>query len=200
MGITVFEVQENGDIKELVRASCRDCGGSSVDKAFKSVLAEIVTEEMLERYSKKYPDDYCDIFMKFEAKKLNYGYKKGELCRLNMPNTFRETFGTNLATLINNSKYKDNLIWKNHRIETKLLETFFQSACDKIIRLVEELFQSPKFKYVRRIVIAGGFSESLIFQDAIRNAFPNCTVIVPLEPELVVLRGAVMFGFRKKEM
>lgn len=66
MGITVFEVQKNGDIKELVRVSCGDCGGSSVNKAFESALAEIVTEEMLESYSKNYPIDYLDLFKDFE--------------------------------------------------------------------------------------------------------------------------------------
>lgn len=197
MGITVFEVQKNGDIKELVRVSCGDCGGSSVDKAFKSTLAEIVTEEMLESYSKNYPIDYLDLFKDFEFRKRSC--QKGKRCYLTIPHNFKEkcseTFGTDLATLINNSKYKDNLIWTNGKIKIKSFETFFQLACDKIIRLVEELFQSPKFKDVSKIVMAGGFSESCIFQEALRDAFPNCQVVVPEEAGLAVLRGAVLLGF-----
>lgn len=197
MGITVFEVQKNGDIKELVRVSCGDCGGSSVNKAFESALAEIVTEEMLESYSKNYPIDYLDLFKDFESKKRSF--QKGKGCVLHIPYTFNEkcleTFGTNLATLINNSKYKDKLICVKDKIRTKSFETFFQLACDKIIRLVEELFQSPKFKDVSKIVMAGGFSESCIFQEALRDAFPNCQVVVPEEAGLAVLRGAVLLGF-----
>lgn len=52
--------------------SYEELGGSSVDKVFKGVLMEIVIEEMLERYSKKYLDDYLSLFRDFENKKCIY--------------------------------------------------------------------------------------------------------------------------------
>lgn len=55
--------------KELERASSRDWGGTSVDVAFKSALAEIVTEELIERYRQKFPEDYLELIKNFEIKK-----------------------------------------------------------------------------------------------------------------------------------
>lgn len=69
MDITVLEVKKNGDIKELNRSSDGEWGGSSVDTAFKSVLAEIATKEMIENYSRKYPYDYLSLFKDFELSK-----------------------------------------------------------------------------------------------------------------------------------
>lgn len=57
------------------------------------------------------------------------------------------------------------------------------------------MFQSPKLIDVKKILMVGGFSESCIFQEALRDAFPNCQVVVPEEAGLAVLRGAVLLGF-----
>lgn len=62
----------------------------------------------------------------------------------------------------------------------KSLETFFQPACDEIIKLLKKMFQSPKLIDVKKILMVGGVSESCIFQEAIRDAFPNCQVVVPV--------------------
>lgn len=197
MDITVLEVKQNGDIIELDRLTDGEWGGSSVDTAFKSALAEITTKEMIENYSRKYPDDYLSVFEDFEIKKRSC--RKGQVCTLKIPMSFNEecleTLGTDVNTLINNSKYKDNFILRRDRMKIKSFETFFQSACDGILKLLKTMFQSPKLIDVNKILMVGGFSESCIFQEALRDAFPTCQVVVPGEPGLAVLRGAVVFGF-----
>lgn len=185
----------NGDIKELIQSSYEELGGSSVDKAFKGVLTEIVTEEMLERYSKKYPDDYLSLFRDFENKKRIY--RKGQVCSWTTPVSFNEecleTLGKDLTILINNSRYKDNFLFRSGRLRIKSFEIFFQSTCSGIIKLVEKFFQTHKLENVNKILMVGGFSESSILQEEVLKAFP-CHIFVPEEAGLAVLRGAVMFG------
>lgn len=195
--ITVLKVKQNGDIIELDRLTDGEWGGSSVDTAFKSALAEITTKEMIENYSRKYPDDYLSVFRDFGIKKRSC--RKGQVCTLTIPMSFNkeclETLGTDVNTLINNSKYKDNFIFRRDKMRIKSFETFFQPACDGIIKLLKELFHSPKLKDVNKILMVGGFSESSIFQEALRDAFPTCQVVVPGGSGEAVLRGAVVFGF-----
>lgn len=199
----MHEVQQNGHLLELERASGGDWGGISVDTAFKRALVEITTEEMIENYSHKYPSDFLELFRNFEN--MKHKFKKGDdlssVTSLRLPFSFIEecfeTFDTDLTTLISNSKFKDEIIVKRDRmqIQLKSLKSFFQPACNGIIKHVKELLKSPKAKGVNKILMAGGFSTSWILQEEIQNAFPDCQVIVPIDAGLTVLRGAVMFGF-----
>lgn len=198
--ITVHEVEKNGQLKELEPASGGDWGGTSVDMAFKNALAEIVTEEMIERYRQKYPEDYLKLIYNFEIKKRYCQKGLDSAITLNIPSSFNEEcldmLGTDLATIISKFKFRDHMIWRTDKLEIKIefFKNFFQRACNGIIKHVKELFQSPKMKDVNNILMVGGFSESYILQTEIRNAFPNCQVIVPKEAGLAVLRGAVLFG------
>lgn len=193
--MTVLEVSKNGSFKELELASCGDWGGTSVDMAFRRALAEITTEEMIESYRQKNPDDYHDLFREFEMKKRSC--RKGG--SLHIPISFNEEcleiLGTDLTTLINSSKYKDNFRMISYKLRINSFETFFQPACDGIITHVKKWLQNLELRNVNKILMAGGFSESSILQDAIRNAFPDCQVIIPEDASLAVLRGAVIFGF-----
>lgn len=201
--ITVHEVQQNGHLLELERASGGDWGGISVDTAFKRALVDITTEEMIENYSRKYPSDFLELCRNFEN--MKHKFKKGDdlssVTSLRLPFSFIEgcfeTFDTDLTTLISNSKFKDEIIVKRDRmiIKLKSLKSFFQPACSGIINHVKELLKSPKANGVNTILMAGGFSTSWILQEEIQNAFPYCQVIVPIDAGLAVLRGAVMFGF-----
>lgn len=198
MDITIHEVQQNGQLKELYQSSSGDCGGTSVDKAFKNALTGIVTERMLKDYSKKYPDDYLSLLKNFEATKrrCRKGQNYHPVCILNLPFSFieecLETLGTDLKTLISNSKFKDQISLEldKMKIELKLFETFFRQACSGIIKQLKVLLRD-----VNIIFMVGGFSESYILQNSIRDAFPKCQVIVPEEPSLAILRGAVMLGY-----
>lgn len=88
MDIAVLEVKKNGDIIELHRSSDGEWGGSSVDTAFKSALAEITTKEMIENYRRKYPYDYLSLLGDFENKKRSC--RKGQVCTLKIPMSFNE--------------------------------------------------------------------------------------------------------------
>lgn len=199
VNVTVHEVQRNGQLKELGRSSSGIWGGNSVDKAFKSALTEIVTAEMLENYIKKYPDDYLSLYRNFEDIKRRC--RKGQHPHsLKIPYSFNKecvlTFDNDFTHLIMISKFKDQISLQRDKmkIKLKLFETFFQPACNGIIKHVKDLFKSFIFSNVN-IFMVGGFSESCILQDAIQEAFPNCQVIIPDKPSLANLHGAVMLGY-----
>ncbi|XP_061183230.1 heat shock 70 kDa protein 12B-like [Saccostrea echinata] len=204
--ITVHEVKSNGNLKELDRASGGDWGGTSVDLAFKNALMEIVTEGMMEGYCHKYTADYIAMFRDFEIKKRKRtsGNDSNPKITLKIPATFieecSETLGSDLTTLTNRTRYKDHLHWGSDkvRIDLPTFDSFFQPACEGIKKHLKELFQSPKVRGIKKILMVGGFSESYILQESVRKAFPDCQVIVPQEAGLAVLRGAVLFGDKPK--
>nr|XP_022300657.1 heat shock 70 kDa protein 12A-like [Crassostrea virginica] len=47
---------------------------------------------------------------------------------------------------------------------------------------------------IGKIILVGGFAESPMLTQAVKSAFPQMRVIIPLEAAWSVLRGAVIFG------
>lgn len=144
----------------------------------------MATEEMIENYSQKYPYDYLRLFEDFKI--IKRSCRKGKVCTLKIPVSFNEeclkTLGTDANIRVTILNIKETFIWRHDKMRIKSFETFFQSACDEVIKLLKKLFQSPK----------------LIFQEALRDAFPTCQLVVTGEPGLAVLRGAVVFGFNSQ--
>lgn len=203
MNITIHEVKQNGRLKIIEKASHSDLGGATVNRNFKSALEEIVTKEMIEGYCHEFTEDYIELFREFEKKKRKCRKDNGSYSYItfSFPNSFTEkcyeTFDTDINTLVNRSRFRDKMFWKTGKIaiHRSMFETFFQPACDEIVRHVEKLLQLSTVKDVEMILMVGGFSESDILQDVIRSAFPNCQVLVPKEAGMAVLRGAVSFGY-----
>lgn len=130
--------------KELELASSGDWGGTSVDVAFKSALAdlEIVTEELIERYRQKFPEDYLELIKNFEIK-IRYCQKgQGSLhsvITLTIPFSFNQEclkmLGTDLATMISKFKFRDHMIWRTGklRIKIKFLKPFLSQPVMKLL-------------------------------------------------------------------
>ncbi|KAJ7353749.1 hypothetical protein OS493_032619 [Desmophyllum pertusum] len=57
------------------------------------------------------------------------------------------------------------------------------------------LLSKPELSKVKVMLLVGGFADSPLLQQEIKNAFtPGCRVIVPRDATKAVVQGAVMFG------
>lgn len=81
------------------------------------------------------------------------------------------------------------------RISAQQFKSFFDPSIKSITQHVLEIFKNPKLQNVNVILAVGGFSESEIIIDSISKSLPNMEIIVPKDPVLAVLKGAVVFGF-----
>jgi len=143
--------------------------------------------------------EYCELFRDFEMKKR----KKSSLDErviLKVPAELNERFQAKQDKTIQNhlasSKYEKNIKCVKGKLilEPDVANTLFNNACVSAAYHLGLLFQDEKVKYVPTILMVGGFSECLMLQDAVKKALPGKQVVVPSEPGLVVLKGAVMFG------
>lgn len=76
--------------------------------------------------------------------------------------------------------------------EVKLIRDKLQIKPEKFITFFNKVADTAKGTKV--IIMVGGFSESEFLQKRIRDSFPSCTVVIPQECGLAVLKGAVIFG------
>ena len=78
-------------------------------------------------------------------------------------------------------------------MEAQLTKSLFDESCKKLVDHFHPLFTLPNVKDVSSILLVGGFAESPMLQEAVREAFRNKKVIVPQEAGLAVLKGAVLY-------
>ena len=74
------------------------------------------------------------------------------------------------------------------------------STIDSIITLMKNTVSNRSTNgvshIVSNIVMVGGLSECPMIQEAVYKAFPDNQIIIPVNTDLSVLKGAVLFGHR----
>lgn len=200
--ITVHEVTRRGDLKELHKASGGAWGGTKVDDAFEAFLTELTGEEVMRRFREENTEEYHEVMKDFEVKKRGMDPKRENRMSLKIPTVFRETVknmhNKSIEDLVQSSTYVDKVEFTGDkmRLHYSLARGFFKPAIDSIVVHVRSVLKDPQSKGVEAIVMVGGFSECLILQEAVRETFSDLQIIIPDEPGLAVLKGAVIFGHK----
>ncbi|XP_052796649.1 heat shock 70 kDa protein 12A-like [Mya arenaria] len=203
--ITVHEVKASGSLKELYKANGGNWGGTYIDKAFHELLADIVGNDVMADFSENKMMDNIDLFREFEVKKRSFSNQMSEKITIKVPialnEMFKEKTGKNIKDHVNSlPRYKDKLQWVGDKIrmEASIAKGLFNDACQSAAEHLKSLFSLPEVKSVDTVLMVGGFSESPILQDLIRKAVESLPdkkkLIVPKDPGLAVLKGAVIYG------
>ncbi|KAK3602782.1 hypothetical protein CHS0354_026330 [Potamilus streckersoni] len=199
--MAVHGIQQNGKIKELYKVSGGHWGGANVDKAFIDLISEIMGKEVMEEISKIHTFDLMDLYREFEVKKRTLASDKNGKVVFKIPYEFIEVYelhtGQNIRKAIESiAKYKDSITLKGDKmiIDQQLVQDLFSPCCYEIANHLEDLLQKCERHDIKTILMVGGFSESRFLQEQIRTRLPDCRIIIPADPGLAVLKGAVIFG------
>lgn len=151
--------------------------------------------------------DFLHLLRDFEVKKKTIKPELNDKVTFTVPVSLSETYseknlGSKITDAALKSKYTGKLTWRGDklRIEANLTKTLFYGICKQIVDHLKELFMVPEVKDVSSILLVGGFSESVMLQTAIREAFKNKKVIIPKEAGLAVLKGAVLCGHEPQKI
>lgn len=196
----MHEVQPDGNLKELDKASGGSWGGTKVDESFKSMLVKIVGNDIMTDFCKDSTSDFVDMFREFETKKRTVDHTTKNKVTMKIPIALKELFEERTQEQINETiaqtNYNGKLQWSGDKLRI-LPDTFrqlFGTAVDKTIDHLKTLLKQKCCDCTSTIIMVGGFSESLLLQAKVKEAFSNMRVIIPPDAELAVLKGAVIFG------
>ncbi|XP_060588439.1 heat shock 70 kDa protein 12A-like [Ruditapes philippinarum] len=199
--ITVHEVTDDGNLKELHKASGGAWGGTQVDLAFEAFLSSIVGPVVISKFRSLHLEDYIEFFREFESKKrkpiqstrsvtIRFPAILSDLCH--------EFTETDLRELVRQSRFesKVQVLKDKFRIDGDVFNEFFEPTVRKIISHVENILTKSSVDSCDAILMVGGFSESSVLQVNVKSTFKHLKVIVPDEAGLAVLKGAVIFGHK----
>ena len=201
--ITVQEVISSGNVKEVLSASGKAVGGTNVDAKFKQILKKIWGEDFIKTLQEECSIHWLNIEHSFEKAKrtaspsLTQNYNIFSV-PMAVDRKYREKTGGNILNSSEDSRSLGVLLDKDEAtlaLTDAAMQAVFQPTLNAIVKCVREVMQqTSKIKY---IFMVGGLSSSHYLTKVIRNNFGmKAKVLVPEEPALAVLRGAVQFGLR----
>ncbi|XP_069129616.1 heat shock 70 kDa protein 12A-like isoform X1 [Argopecten irradians] len=202
--ITVHEVQPDGTLKELDKASGGSWGGTKVDESFRQMLVKIVGNDIMQGFCKGCTSDFVDMFREFETKKRTVDHTTKNKVTMKIPIALKELFedetGEDLNETLEQTNYSGKLAWTGDklRIQPDTFRQLFAIAVDSTIEHVRNVIAQKSCERTTTIIMVGGFSESPLLQAKVKEYFPKMRVIIPPDAGLAVLKGAVIYGHTPK--
>lgn len=196
--ITVHKKAQDGTLEELIPATGGTSGGTTVDIEYEKFIEKIAGEGILKSFANANMEDYLNLLRDFESKKREV--KEDSKLRIKIPLAFdkyvKERYPMGIKKALQNLQYGSSAIYNNYKLclEPSVFLTFFKKAAEGVIKCMEDILTNEKFYDVRDIILVGGFSECTVIQKALREKFRSHRFIIPMEPGLAVLKGAVYFG------
>ena len=188
-------------VKEIHQACGGHWGGMTVNGEFYKFLVRLLGGDVINSVKENHAVEYFELMHTFEKAKTNFTNDSSKVT-LRIPlvwlKKYTEITEETLTEVIpqTNFKGKIKLIKDKLRIDPVLFRTFFDYSINNVTDALESLFQKEELTDVDTLLAVGGFSESKILIDAIKEKLgPDIAVIVPNDPGLAVLRGAVLYGF-----
>ncbi|KAL3862534.1 hypothetical protein ACJMK2_008494 [Sinanodonta woodiana] len=192
---------EDGNLKEIHKATGGAWGGQEVDEAFKQFLIKIFGSPVFQKFKMDAIEDYIGLFRDFEVKKRKSSLDGTDYLTFTLPLSLVEIFQSEteetLTNLINQTPFAANIkVLKGNklRLDISLVKTFFYPAVRSVLEHLQVFYDNYDKYGISVAILVGGFSESPILSCAIKDNFPSWKVFVPHDAGLVVLKGAVLYG------
>jgi len=200
--LTVHELEDQGKLKELYKATGGAWGSMGVDYQFELLLLDIFSKEFLLDFVKNKPVSWLELLSVFEAKKRGFSPHKQLSVNLSLPFAFIDYYRERTRRTVEATvrAYDDDGVQWSHqgmlRLQPSVMMSLFEPVVSAIVHHIQELLQLQELSNIEYVFLVGGFAESAVLQEAVRNAFRGSMVrvIIPQDVSLTILKGAVMFG------
>ena len=196
--IVAIEVDRANSPKKISMAYARHLGGMKVTTGFERLLKDIFGAGAFKKFAENHLGHFIELMQEFEKLKRSLQVDSEESVTVTIPTPLIEIYQTKTA-----KKLEDNKVLKHLGMtasENKLVFTavvineLFKEQCEDIVKQVSRFLEKDKLTNVSAVVMVGGFSESVILQQTIKQSFPYLKIIVAKDSSLCVLKGAVMHG------
>lgn len=189
-------------LKEIHRASGSGLGGDSINVQFFQHLEKVFGSKVMSRFKNENNQKAAlyDLEMEIELKKRNLDFDQNGNLKIAIPpaliEMFEEDEDKDFEEHLNSFpgfKFKRGKLLVNQKIITEI----FIPSVTSLIQLVRKIIAQENVTKISDIIMVGGFSQSPIVSKTVKDLFKheNVNVIIPNDPDLAVLQGAVMYRY-----
>lgn len=199
--LTIHQMEENGQLKELYKATGGAWGSIGVDGQFEMTLVSMFGEQFIEDFIRKRPVSWLELMNSFEAKKRGFDSSKQSGSNISLPFAFIDHFRKVTHRTVEHAilSYGDeNVQWSSQgmlRLLPPAMKNLFEPVVRVIVKHIERILSYTEACNVEYLFLVGGFAESPVLRQAMKENFSHrLQVIIPQDVSLTILKGAVMFG------
>lgn len=162
-------------------------------------MNQIVGESVFDDFYMNHRSEYIGIVHDLRRKMI-MNSKEEKPVNIQIPASlivaFEETTGNNLNRALLKTKFANKISFfgSKCRIMPEIFQSLFSEAGTNMVQLVSQAMTESGLLNIANIILVGLFSKSAIFQDIIKKSFPTHHVIIPEDGNLVVVKGAAIFG------
>ena len=171
-----------------------------MNKEFRKYFESVTVKGILDEMRTLFPDDYILFMASFENKKRVFSATDDRVY-ISFPGTLLELLEKRLGMSINVHFENKEITHEIKRVRDKIFlsgdnfKKLLRSTIDKIIlNIMGILAKNDSTLKIRTLILVGGFAECPVLKEAVKSSFPHLRIIIPNEPVLAVLKGAVLFG------
>jgi molecular chaperone DnaK (HSP70) len=208
----VFHVKrQDGRIKEMNRGGGCTAGSGHIDNAFLQFLVRVLGAPAVREFLDESKVELLELLRDFEGNKcqLTTNHKTPLSVRIpvGLERICRKIHkGETMTSLFTKSVYRDKVKVSDNKMhfDPSLFYDFVRSACIDIARCIKSVLSEKNAKDCSNLILVGGMAGSNVVQEVLKNELEGKTniqrIVVPPEPELAVLKGAVMFGHQPRSI
>lgn len=177
-----------------------DWGGMQVNSSFLNLIIKLLGAPILTKFKEEKFCDYLDMMSEFEIKKQFVSLENNDEVVLKVPvsliKLFEDETKEELSDVIEQSNMRGQLEWTSGRliVQSELFKSLFSVSIDNVTGKLKELFNENGSRDVSTLLLVGGFSESQVLKKAITDAITDKRIVIPDQPSLAILKGAVIYG------
>lgn len=177
-----------------------DWGGMQVNSSFLNLIIKLLGAPILTKFKEEKFCDYLDTMSEFEIKKQFVSLENNDEVVLKVPvsliKLFEDETKEELSDVIEQSNMRGQLEWTSGRliVQSELFKSLFSVSIDNVTGKLKELFNENGSRDVSTLLLVGGFSESQVLKKAITDAITDKRIVIPDQPSLAILKGAVIYG------
>lgn len=193
-------------LREVSRGVGAKLGGGAVDSIFVQFLYKLLGDKITDEFISNYKKEFLALMRDFETQKRQVTPKTTSSIELKVPACLqllcqKQQYNDNLANVVFRSVYQGRVKYANHRlkIDAVVSNEFFRAITVEMAKLINHSLTTLKTaKDISILVLTGGFAESEVVQEIMHQELVGKTqinkIIVPPDPDIAVLKGAVIYG------
>lgn len=193
---SVVQITTNYTLEYLHNASGGEWGGTNVNRIIFDIYKEIFGQKVMNEF-KKMKAQLMEMDIELKKRDLNTEKKLSLEFSPTLESICRVAYNISCEELIKRSRYKDVIELKMGKIffAATFVKDIFKQVVGEITEHMKLILNEPEAEGINTVILVGGFARSDFVSDFIKKTLDDKRIIIPTDPDLAVLKGAVKFGY-----